>query len=105
VRPDRFVGTALIAAVALSGCAALVPLREPPPAPPGSATTREELVRQFGRPHEVRPWTGGTVLVYRRVVGLSQDANRLSRADPVEAQTLVYVDAGGRIVRVERPLP
>jgi hypothetical protein len=51
----------------------------------------------------VAPWTGGQVLVYRHVIGLSQDPNRLSRADPVEARTLVYVDPSGRIVRVERP--
>jgi hypothetical protein len=34
---------------------------------------------------------------------LSSNPNRLSRADPVEARILIYVDASGRIVRVERP--
>jgi hypothetical protein len=98
------IGRGLIPSILLLGCAALAPLREPPPEPPGSATTRDELVRQFGKPSEVLTWSGGRVLVYRRAIGLSQDPNRLSRADPVEARTLVYVDTGGRIVRTERSL-
>jgi hypothetical protein len=91
-----------VVAVALLGCAELAPLREPAE-PPGTATTQAEMVRLFGSPDQVAPWEGGTVLTYRRVRGLSSNPNRLSRADPVEARILIYVDANGRIVRVERP--
>jgi hypothetical protein len=96
-------GLALLACAALAGCAGLVPLRDPPPDPPGAARTHDELVRQFGRPAETLPWARGKVVVYRRVLGFSADPGRLSRADPVEARILIYVDREGRIVRVERP--
>lgn len=101
--------TFLALPVALTACAAFVPLREPPRLatqnPPGSATTRAEVVAAFGPPIEVRASDLGEVLVYRRLLVAETtpsryyggDAStRLDRYDLV----LLYLDGDGRIVRV-----
>jgi hypothetical protein len=93
---------------ALTACQAFVPLREPPllavEDPPGSATTRAEVIARFGPPLEVRASDVGEVLVYRRRIVIEAnparyyggDSNdRLDRYDRI----LVYLDGEGRVVR------
>ena len=95
--------------LALAACAAFVPLREPPrvemQGPPGSATTRAEVVAAFGPPIEVRASDLGEVLVYRRLVVAETTPSRYyggdagTRLDWYEL-VLLYLDGEGRIVRV-----
>jgi hypothetical protein len=93
--------------LALGACTELAPLRQPPldPAQDVSApNTREEAVRLFGPPHEIRSSDVGPVLVYRRAVVIDVNPNRYygedrgDRLDQYE-RILFYVDADGRIVR------
>jgi hypothetical protein len=93
--------------VLLGGCAELMPLREPPLEPTRdhlAVTTREEAVRVFGPPHEIRSSDIGPVLVYRRAVAVDVNPNRYygedrgDRFDRYE-KILLYVDGEGRIVR------
>lgn len=95
-------------ALLASACASFVPLREPPPRaselPPGSATTRAEVIARFGPPDEVRASDLGEVLVYRRRVVVNANPNRYygedrgDRFDRYE-RVLLYLDAGGGVVR------
>ena len=91
----------------LAGCAAFVPLRDPPALetddPIHGATTRDQVIARLGPPLAVRASDTGQVLVYRRVVAVTvdpsryygQDRDRLDRYERV----LVYLDADGRVVR------
>jgi len=93
---------------ALAACQAFVPLREPPVLavedPPGSATTRDQVIERFGPPIEVRASDIGQVLVYRRRTGLDSTPSRYyggnsnDRLD-VYDRILVYLDEEGRVVR------
>jgi hypothetical protein len=94
--------------VALSGCLSLVPLRDPPAIraddPPGAASTREQVIAQYGAPAEVRSGDTGPVLVYRRPVVVDRNPARyygddagtqLIRYDRI----LIYLDPTGQVVR------
>lgn len=104
----RRAGGVLASALWAAGCAGLAPLREPPPSatldPSSGVTTRAEALAAFGPPAEVRASDVGSVLVYRRVVGVDANPNRhygldtSARRDRVE-RVLLYLDAEGRIVR------
>jgi hypothetical protein len=107
MRPPR--GVLLVGAlVALPACVSLVPLREPPrlavELPPGTATTRDEVIARFGPPAEVRASDLGPVLVYRRPVVTETTPSRYygedrgTRFDRYQ-RVLLYLDADGRIVR------
>ncbi|MBI3456482.1 MAG: hypothetical protein HY002_11920 [Candidatus Rokubacteria bacterium] len=95
-------------ALLASACVSFVPLRAPPPraseVPPGSATTRAEVIARFGPPDEVRASDLGQVLVYRRRVVVDANPNRYygedrgGRFDRYE-RVLLYLDADGGIVR------
>jgi hypothetical protein len=97
----------LAGALALTACAALAPLQRPPIRPGDEldqVTTREEAIRVFGPPAEIRASDVGQVLIYRRAVIVDANpnryygedyGNRLSRFERV----LLYVDGDGRIVR------
>jgi hypothetical protein len=95
------------ALLALGGCAELAPLREPPLDPGvdySAAETREEAVRLFGPPHEVRSSDLGPVLVYRRAVVVDVNPNRYYGEDRGDRfnryeRVLLYLDGEGRIVR------
>jgi hypothetical protein len=91
----------------LGGCAELAPLREPPLDPAADIAavgTREDAVRVFGPPQEVRASDLGPVLVYRRAVVIDANPSRYygedrgNRFDRYE-RILLYVDGQGRIVR------
>ena len=83
------------------------------PAPPASAqpgddltavNTREEAIKRFGPPHEVRSSDVGPVLVYRRATVVDINPNRYygeDRGDRLNQYELIllYVDGEGRIVR------
>jgi hypothetical protein len=94
--------------VALPGCVSFVPLREPPTLavemPPGTATTRDEVIARFGPPAEVRASDLGPVLVYRRPVVTETTPSRYygedrgTRLDRYQ-RVLLYLDGEGRIVR------
>lgn len=95
------------AAVALSACAELAPLQRPPFDPAqelSGVSTREEAVRRFGPPAEIRVSDVGQVLVYRRAVVVDANPNRYygedrgNQLDRFE-RVLLYLDAEGRIVR------
>lgn len=98
---------ALTAALGV-GCAAFVPLRDPPlltaEDPLRGATTRDEVVARLGPPAEVRASDVGTVLVYRRPRVVSGDPSRYygedrgTRLERYE-RVLVLLDAAGRVVR------
>jgi hypothetical protein len=99
---------ALVAALlALGACAELMPLREPPLDPTQdymAVTTRDEAVRAFGPPHEVRSSDLGPVLVYRRAVVVDVNPNRYYGEDRgirlnQYERLLLYVDEEGNIVR------
>jgi hypothetical protein len=103
----------LAAATALTACAELQPLREPPSLvsddPLRDLTTREEAVERLGPPAEIRASDAGQVLVYRRTRVIDVNPNRyyggLSRERANQHELLlVHVDPDGRIVRwsVER---
>ena len=99
---------ALLAALALSACAELAPLREPPVVGTDDAlrgvTTRDEAIRRLGPPAEVRASDVGEVLVYRRVAVVDANPSRYygqdqgARLDRYE-RLLLYVDRDGRLVR------
>ena len=98
---------ALAAFLLLGACAELAPLRQPPLSPAqdlAAVNTREEAVRAFGSPHEIRSSDLGPVLVYRRAVTIDVNPNRYygedrgGRFDRYE-RIFLYVDAEGRIVR------
>jgi hypothetical protein len=103
----RLVGGLALPAV-LTACQAFVPLREPPlltvQDPPGSATTRDEVIARFGPPIEVRASDVGQVLVYRRRVALEVNPSRYYGGDGNDRldrydRILVYLDGEGRVVR------
>jgi hypothetical protein len=93
--------------LALAACADLAPLRQPPLDPAEDlslVTTREEAVRRFGPPHEMRASDLGPVLVYRRAVVIDVNPNRyygVDRGDRFDRyeRVLLYLDGEGRIVR------
>jgi hypothetical protein len=97
----------LATGLALGACAQLAPLRQPPLGPADDLTavsTREEAVRRFGPPQEIRSSDVGPVLVYRRAVVVDVNPNRYygeDRGDRLNQYELIllYVDAEGRIVR------
>jgi hypothetical protein len=100
-------------APALAGCAAFVPLREPPRLaledPPGDARTRDEVVALFGPPEEVRASDVGRVLVYRRLVTLDESPARYYGRDRRDRfaqyrRILIYLDPEGRVVRATSEL-
>jgi hypothetical protein len=99
--------TLLASALTLLACAELAPLRSPPLQPSedlAAVTTREEAVRRFGPPDEVRSSDIGPVLVYRRAVVIDVNPNRyygIDRGDHFNRyeRILFYVDGEGRIVR------
>ncbi len=103
----RLVGLLALSA-ALTACAAFVPLRDPPllavEDPPGSATTRDEVIARFGPPGEVRASDVGQVLVYRRRAIVEANPARYygeDRGDRIDRyeRILVYLDGEGRVVR------
>lgn len=97
----------LAALLMFGACAELAPLRRPPLDPAqdlAQVTTREEAVRRFGPPDEIRSSDVGPVLVYRRAVVIDVNPNRYygeDRGDRLDRyeRILLYVDAEGRIVR------
>jgi hypothetical protein len=95
------------AALALTACAALAPLRTPP-LDPGEAIelveTREEAERRFGPPQAIRSSDLGPVLVYRRAVVWEQNPNRYYGEDRDDRlnryeHVLLYIGPDGRIIR------
>jgi hypothetical protein len=105
--PARASRLAALVAVALTGCAALAPLRTPPLDPSADLSrvaTREEAVREFGPPSDIRSSDLGPVLVYRRAVVVEENPNRYYGEDQAERlnryeRVLLYLDPEGRIVR------
>jgi len=99
--------TLLAACLALGACAQLAPLRQPPLAPGEDMTsvnTREEAIKRFGPPEEVRSSDVGPVLVYRRAVVVDVNPNRYygqDRGDTLNQYELIllFLDEEGRIVR------
>jgi hypothetical protein len=97
----------LAAALALGACAEFAPVREPPLDPSEDVNrveTREEAIRLFGPPHEIRSSDLGTVLVYRRAVVIDKTPNHYYGADRGDTfnqyeRILFYLDGEGRIVR------
>ena len=97
----------LAAGLVLGACAQLAPLREPPLSVADDLTTvstRDEVVRRFGPPHEIRSSDVGPVLVYRRAVVIDHNPNRYYGEDRGISfnryeLVLLYVDAEGVIVR------
>jgi len=91
----------------LGACAELAPLRQPPLNPVDDislVSTREEAVKRFGPPQEIRSSDVGPVLVYRRAVVIDVNPNRYygeDRGDRFDQYELVllYLDREGRIVR------
>jgi hypothetical protein len=110
VRSRRHVlGMALATALlGLGACAELMPLRDPPLDPAQdymAVDTREEAVRRFGPPDEIRSSDVGPVLVYRRAVIIDStpsryygEEDRADRSNRYE-RVLLYVDGEGRVVR------
>jgi len=97
----------LAVALALGACAELAPLRRAPLDPAedlAAVNTREEAIRRFGPPDEIRSSDLGPVLVYRRRTVVDANPNRYygeDRGDRLDQYELIllYVDAEGRIVR------
>jgi hypothetical protein len=98
----------LLLVALLSACESFVPLRNPPALreaePPGSATTRDELIAQFGPPAEVRAADTGQVLVYRRPIVVDRNPARYygeDRGDQLVRydRILIYLDPAGQVVR------
>lgn len=97
----------LASTLALGACAELAPLRQPPIQPSedlATVSTREEAVRRFGPPDEIRSSDLGPVLVYRRAVVIDVTPNRYDGTDRRDGfnryeRVLLYVDGEGRIVR------
>jgi hypothetical protein len=100
----------LVAALLVLGaCAELMPLRQPPLDPAQdhmTVETREDAVRRFGPPDEIRSSDVGPVLVYRRAVIIDDatptryygEEDRADRSNRYE-RILLYVDGEGRVVR------
>jgi hypothetical protein len=68
---------------ALTACAELAPLRDPPLNPAediNQVETREDAIRRFGPPQEMRSSDLGLVMVYRR--GGRRDSEPLLRGGP-----------------------
>jgi predicted small lipoprotein YifL len=103
----RTVLALLALSLSLGACAQLAPLRQPPLNPGDDLTavnTREEAIKRFGPPHEVRSSDVGPVLVYRRATVVDINPNRYygeDRGDRLNQYELIllYVDGEGRIVR------
>jgi hypothetical protein len=103
----RTVLALLALSLSLGACAYLAPLRQPPLNPGDdlmAVNTREEAVKRFGPPQEVRSSDVGPVLVYRRAVVVDVNPNRYygeDRGDRLNQYELIllYVDGEGRIVR------
>ena len=99
--------TLLASLLALGACAELAPLREPPLSPAEDITqvsTREEAIKRFGPPNEIRASDIGPVLVYRRAVVINVNPNQYSGPDRGDTfnqyeRILFYLDGEGRIVR------
>ena len=99
--------TLLALTLGLGACAEFAPLREPPLNPAEDINlveTREDAIRRFGPPHEVRSSDLGPVLVYRRAVVVDVTPNRYYGNDRGDTfyqyeRILLYVDGEGRIVR------
>jgi hypothetical protein len=97
----------LVSVLVLGACAQFAPLRDPPLDPSQDinlVTTREEAVRRFGPPHEIRASDLGPVLVYRRAIVIDATPNRYygqERGDTFNQyeRILFYLDGEGRIVR------
>jgi hypothetical protein len=106
VRPPHRLAP-IAALLTLGACAELAPLRQPPLDPAQDLTTvntREEAVRRFGPPQQIRSSDLGPVLVYRRAVVTDVNPNRYYGEDRGERLDryeliLLYVDEEGRIVR------
>jgi hypothetical protein len=94
-------------ALLLGACAELAPVREPPLNPAEDidlVETREDAIRRFGPPHEIRASDLGPVLVYRRAVVIDVSPTHYYGADRGDSfnqyeRILFYVDGEGRIVR------
>jgi hypothetical protein len=99
--------TLLASLLVLGACAELAPLRQPPLSPSediSSVSTREEAVRRFGPPDEIRSSDTGPVLVYRRAVVIDVNPSHYYGTDRGDSfnlyeRILFYVDGEGRIVR------
>jgi hypothetical protein len=94
-------------ALALGACAELAPLQRPPLSPVtdfSDVTTREEAIRKFGPPDQIRASDVGPVLVYRRAVVIDVNPNRYYGEDRgIQANqyelVLLYLNEEGQIVR------
>jgi len=107
--PTALFGFALL----LVGCAQVAPLTRAPATISeddlDGVTTRDEAVRRFGEPAEIRSSDIGPILVYRRTAVVDINPNHFYGVDYDERYRqyellLLYVDAEGKIVRrsVER---
>lgn len=107
MRARRRGWTAALLALGFAGCAELLPIQRPPldPATDAEAVgTRDEAVRRFGPPDEVRASDVGLVLVYRRATVVEANPNRYYGEDGADRldrfeRVLLFVDAEGRVVR------
>lgn len=99
------VGLALLL---LAGCAVLAPVTRAPSTISDEdleqVTTRDEAIRRFGQPADIRESDVGPVLVYRRTAVVDINPNRFYGPDYLEQYrqydlVLLYLDADGHIVR------
>lgn len=97
----------LVCLLVLGACAEIAPLRDPPLNPAediNRVETREDAIRLFGPPHEIRSSDLGPVLVYRRAMVVNVNPSHYYGADRGDSfnqyeRVLFYVDGEGRIVR------
>jgi hypothetical protein len=103
-RVPAIVGLALL----LAGCAVLAPVTRAPGTISdedlAQVTTRDEAIRRFGQPAEIRASDVGAVLVYRRTAVVDINPNRFYGPDYQEQYrqydvVLLYLDGEGKIVR------
>src|SRR5262245_65409195 len=104
----RLSASLLAALLLLAGCAELAPLRYPPADPLqdfAAVTTREEAVRLFGQPDDIRSSDTGLVLIYRRPVVINANANAFYGMDEPytdlykrHQRVLPYVDDAGKVI-------